>query len=102
MAKTWYPVVDYISCIECGTCSNFCPHNVYDRAKSPTPVVTNPVSCVAHCHGCGNKCPVGAITYVGDDTGWRPPHGEVPEASEPCCGDTSNEAPSCSCGCGSK
>ncbi|MFA7175033.1 MAG: 4Fe-4S binding protein, partial [Kiritimatiellia bacterium] len=26
MAKTWYPVIDYASCIECGTCVNFCPH----------------------------------------------------------------------------
>jgi ferredoxin len=30
-------------------------------------------NCVDHCHGCGNKCPVGAITYVGEDTGWTPP-----------------------------
>lgn len=24
---------------------------------------------IDHCHGCGNKCPVGAISYVGDDIG---------------------------------
>lgn len=84
MAKAWYPVIDYASCIECGICSNFCPHQVYDRAKSPTPVVTDPVSCVDHCHGCGNKCPAGAITYVGDDTGWMPPNG-TQESGEACC-----------------
>ena len=32
MAKTWYPVIDYIEC--------------------------------------GNRCPKGAIEYVGDNTGW--------------------------------
>ncbi len=89
MAKTWYPVIDYISCIECGTCVAKCPHSVYDTKKAPTPVVTNPDECVDRCHGCGNRCPVGAITYVGDDTGWTPPNGSQ-EAAESCC----------SCGCG--
>jgi ferredoxin len=38
-----------------------------------------------HCHGCGDLCPLGAITYVGDDTGWVPPNG-IPsaEAQESC------------------
>lgn len=67
MAKKWYPVVDILSCVECGTCVNFCSHGVYDKEKVPSPVVVNPDGCVDHCHGCGNKCPVGAITYVGDD-----------------------------------
>ena len=40
---------------------------------APSPIVSNPDGCIDHCHGCGNKCPVGAITYVGDDTGWIPP-----------------------------
>lgn len=84
MAKTWYPVVDYVVCSECGTCVTKCPHGVYDIRKAPSPVVINPQNCVDHCHGCGNRCPVGAITYVGEDTGWVPPNGsQVPE--EPCC-----------------
>ena len=84
MAKTWYPVIDYSLCIECATCVSKCPHGVYDTSKAPTPVVTNPNECVDHCHGCGNRCPVGAITYVGDDTGWIPPNGKL-EKAEPCC-----------------
>lgn len=72
MAKKWYPVVDILSCIECGTCVNFCSHGVYDKKTVPSPIVINPDGCIDHCHGCGNKCPVGAITYVGDDTGWIP------------------------------
>ena len=88
MARTWYPIIDYSACIECGTCVAKCPHGVYDTAKAPSPVVTRPDECVDHCHGCGNRCPVGAITYVGDDTGWTPPSGKQ-KVAEPCC-----------CGCG--
>lgn len=88
MAKTWYPVVDYLNCSECGNCIAMCPHGVYDTAKIPSPVVTNPEACIYHCHDCGNRCPVGAITYVGDDTGWIPPNG-TQESKGDCC----------SCGC---
>ena len=89
MAKTWYPVIDYAACAECGICVEDCPHGVYDKDKAPTPVVKNPDNCIDHCHGCGNPCPEGAITYVGDDTGWTPPKGapEVEEASCDCVGD---------------
>lgn len=76
MAKKWYPVIDYLMCVECGTCVAKCSHGVYDTAKAPSSVVKNPELCVDHCHGCGNRCPVGAITYLGEDTGWTPPNGE--------------------------
>ena len=33
MAKTWYPVIDYLTCAECGTCSATCPHGVYDPQR---------------------------------------------------------------------
>ncbi|NLG86180.1 MAG: DUF2703 domain-containing protein [Firmicutes bacterium] len=84
MAKTWYPVIDYWTCVECGTCIAKCPHGVYDGTKAPSPIVKNPEACVDHCHGCGNRCPVGAITYVGEDSGWTPPNRE-PTAKEACC-----------------
>lgn len=73
MAKSWYPVIDYTACKECGICIRQCSHSVFNAAKPPTPVVLNPEACIDHCHGCGNQCPVGAITYVGDNTGWLPP-----------------------------
>ena len=92
MAKTWYPVVDYSCCTECGICVSKCPHGVYDTKKAPTPVVANPGSCVDHCHGCGNRCPAGAIVYVGEDTGWTPPNrAPVPEESDCCCEGVSAE-----------
>ena len=74
MAKAWYPVIDYSICTACGICVAQCTHGVYDAKKAPTPVVASPVLCVDHCHGCGNRCPVGAITYVGEDTEWTPPN----------------------------
>jgi len=93
MAKTWYPVIDYLTCAECGTCVLKCSHGVYDTSKAPSPVVTTPGACIDHCHGCGNRCPVGAITYVGDDTGWTPPNGkkESKEAYCFCEGEASSE-----------
>jgi NAD-dependent dihydropyrimidine dehydrogenase PreA subunit len=69
MAEKWYPVIDYDLCIECGTCSSFCPHGVYDVTKTPVPLVVNPLACIDHCHGCQVKCPVHAISYVGDAAG---------------------------------
>ncbi|MDO5148556.1 MAG: ferredoxin family protein [Oscillospiraceae bacterium] len=97
MSKKWYPVTDILSCIECGTCVNFCSHGVYDKSKYPTPIVVNTDGCIDRCHDCGNECPVGAITYVGDDTEWIPPvfreKGGMPDVS-PNYG--------CGCCCGSK
>lgn len=88
MARAWYPVIDYLTCIECGTCIEKCAHAVYDIEKDPCPVVLSPESCIDHCHGCGNLCPVGAITYVGEDTGWMP-EALKQQGTQSCC----------SCGC---
>jgi NAD-dependent dihydropyrimidine dehydrogenase PreA subunit len=66
MSKTWYPVIDYSLCEECGACVSKCSHGVFDKAKSPSPKVVNPEGCVQGCHGCGNLCPTEAINYVGE------------------------------------
>jgi len=99
MAVTWYPVIDYSTCAECGTCVQNCPHGVYDMKKAPVPVVRNPMECVDHCHTCGNNCPAGAITYVGEDTGWTPPRGR--KAEQDACGCGCDKACDCEgdCGC---
>jgi len=91
MAKMWYPVIDYVKCIDCGACNEKCKHGVFDAEKAPSPVVVKPESCIDKCHGCGNLCPVGAITYVGDNTGWVPPNGES----------SINEECGCGCDCSS-
>lgn len=73
MAKDWYPIVDSEKCSSCGKCSEKCSHGVYDKEKSPKAYVVFPEGCVDHCHGCGDLCPSGAITYANDNTGWTPP-----------------------------
>ena len=92
MANIWYPVIDYSACIACGSCVKKCSHGVYNVGKAPTPVVVNPGGCVDHCHGCGTICPAGAITYVGEDTGWTPPNGAPSESESACaCGSERDE-----------
>ncbi|MFZ5351954.1 MAG: 4Fe-4S dicluster domain-containing protein [Bacillota bacterium] len=66
MSKTWYPVIDYEKCIQCGACTAKCTHGVYDLSKAPVPAVVYPEGCIQGCHGCGNLCPVEAIAYVGE------------------------------------
>lgn len=80
MAKKWYPVVDVLSCIECGTCVGFCRNGVYDKNKTPSPIVVNPNGCIEKCRKCGEMCPVNAISYVGDTN-------------------NSNTTSDCGCGC---
>ncbi|MCU7378939.1 ferredoxin family protein [Clostridiales Family XIII bacterium ASD5510] len=74
MAKSWYPMIDIEKCAVCGRCVKQCPNGVYEEKKTSSPVIIHPENCMDHCHGCGNLCPQGAITYFGDDTGWRPPN----------------------------
>lgn len=69
MAKNWYPVIDILTCVECGTCVAFCPHGVYNKQNAPISVVVNPAACIDHCRGCAGQCPAGAISYVGDNGG---------------------------------
>ena len=73
MSKTWYPEITYEKCVKCGLCIKKCKHGVYDKSKAPTPVVVFPAGCIQGCPGCGNLCPMGAIHYKGDKTGWVPP-----------------------------
>lgn len=97
MSKTWYPVISYENCQECGACFNKCAHGVF-KLKGACPVVVNPDGCVQGCHGCGNLCPVGAIEYVGDNTGWVPTK-KKDAADEACCGDDKDKGCCGNSGC---
>jgi NAD-dependent dihydropyrimidine dehydrogenase PreA subunit len=66
VSKTWYPVIDYEKCVECGICTGKCRQGVYDKEKAPRPVVVRPEACDEECAGCGDICPYGAIEYFGD------------------------------------
>ena len=52
MSQNWYPVIDILTCIECGTCIHFCQHGVYDKNQYPLPTVIHPKNCISNCHGC--------------------------------------------------
>jgi len=73
VAEGWFPVVDAETCSECGKCVDFCQQGVFDKS-SAKPIMVQPLGCVDTCHGCGNLCPTGSITYYGDTTGWKPPN----------------------------
>ncbi len=73
MALNWYPIIDESKCIHCLKCFQHCCKSVY-AVVDGKPVVAHPERCAFHGHGCGSICPVGAIHYFGDDTGWVPPH----------------------------
>lgn len=79
MSKSWYPVINYENCIECGNCIGMCQHGVYKKDMEK-PMVIYPEGCIEGCHGCQSQCPAEAITY----------HGDAGENKS-----------SCSCGCGS-
>ncbi len=64
ISKTWYPVIDYSTCLECGTCVLKCTHGVYEKGTN-TPKVIFPEGCVEGCTGCQKICPSDSIKYVG-------------------------------------
>lgn len=67
MSQNWYPVIDILSCIECGTCIQFCQHGVYDKNQYPLPAIIHPEGCINNCHGCQIRCPSKAISYAGEN-----------------------------------
>ena len=87
MAMNWFPLINRATCIGCGKCIKKCAHGVYDKNSPTRPVVVSPEGCIFQCHGCGNICPTGSITYAGDKTGWKPPNGKKSD---------------CGCGCNGK
>lgn len=66
MAANWYPIIDEALCINCNTCIDFCPHDVYAEGEE-FPIVIHPENCVEFCRGCSKICPEKAITYFGDN-----------------------------------
>jgi NAD-dependent dihydropyrimidine dehydrogenase PreA subunit len=74
MTKDWYPVIKKETCSECGKCIEKCGRGVYNKNSTKKPEIVDPEGCKDHCHGCGDLCPTGSITYFGEDTGWMPPN----------------------------
>jgi len=74
MTKTWYPVINYENCTECGVCTNTCTHGVYQK-DSEKPKVMYPEECVNQCRGCQALCPAEAITYFSSTGGNKTVYG---------------------------
>ena len=89
MSKTWYPMINYENCTECGACVEHCTHGVYNKEKAPRPVVIFPEGCIQGCTGCKSLCPSEAIAYFGD---MEDSNGE---AKASCC----KEGDECKCDC---
>jgi len=62
----WYPRIDYDKCISCGSCLDFCPHDVYAIEEEKV-VVKNPYNCVVGCQGCQKVCEQEAISFPSRD-----------------------------------
>jgi NAD-dependent dihydropyrimidine dehydrogenase PreA subunit len=71
MAKNWYPVVDYEKCNTCGYCIDLCQYDVYEKEKSPYPVIARPESCLEGCKYCGVMCAQNAIKFVEGDSEYK-------------------------------
>jgi NAD-dependent dihydropyrimidine dehydrogenase PreA subunit len=58
---SWYPVIDYSRCTDCGQCADFCLFGVHEKKGRVT--VSNPRNCKNNCPACARICPVTAIIF---------------------------------------
>jgi NAD-dependent dihydropyrimidine dehydrogenase PreA subunit len=58
---SWYPLIDYSRCTDCGQCADFCLFGVYEKNGRVT--VSNPQNCKNNCPACARICPVTAIIF---------------------------------------
>ena len=59
---SWYPVIDYKRCTDCGQCADFCLFGVFERDGAVVKVA-NPESCKNNCPACARICPSTAIIF---------------------------------------
>ena len=59
---SWYPVIDYSRCTNCGQCADFCLFGVYEKGENKVRVI-NPQQCKNNCPACARICPQTAIVF---------------------------------------
>ena len=62
----WYPTIDYVKCVSCGKCVDYCKLGAYsfeENGEKKRPVVKNPYNCVILCEGCQDICSSEAISH---------------------------------------
>jgi NAD-dependent dihydropyrimidine dehydrogenase PreA subunit len=60
---SWYPLVDYERCTDCGQCADFCLFGVYEKDDNGKVKVVNPHGCKDLCPACARICPASAIVF---------------------------------------
>lgn len=58
----WNPTINEIDCSNCGSCFNFCKHDVYAQNNNIFKVA-NSTNCVLLCNRYAGICPNGAISF---------------------------------------
>jgi NAD-dependent dihydropyrimidine dehydrogenase PreA subunit len=59
---SWFPVIDYSRCSNCGQCADFCLFGVYEKGENSVRVI-NPQKCKNNCPACARICPQTAIVF---------------------------------------
>lgn len=60
---SWYPLIDYERCTDCGQCAEFCLFGVYEKNKDGKVEVVDPHGCKDQCPACARICPSTAIIF---------------------------------------
>ena len=59
-----HPTIDEKKCTNCGTCSEICPAQVFEKGEKKAKVA-KPEECIG-CRACEVQCPASAITVKDD------------------------------------
>jgi NAD-dependent dihydropyrimidine dehydrogenase PreA subunit len=60
----WGPTLNADLCTGCGTCIDWCKHDVYRWSEDGGKVeVETKTNCVVGCSHCGGLCPEGALSF---------------------------------------
>ncbi|MFO8018422.1 MAG: ferredoxin family protein [Promethearchaeia archaeon] len=61
----WHPTIDYDKCDFCMDCTEFCPHDVFEKIESEEKklIVKHPHNCVVFCRACSKACPLDALSF---------------------------------------
>ncbi len=59
---SWFPVIDYNRCVNCGQCADFCLFGTYSKIDGKV-IVSNPKACKNNCPACARLCPQTAIIF---------------------------------------
>jgi NAD-dependent dihydropyrimidine dehydrogenase PreA subunit len=80
-------------CVNCGLCSNVCPHGVFEEGDEVA-MFANPSACM-ECGACQKNCPTDAIKVESGVGCASAIFGAKISGGEPCCGGDAPSSTSC-------